>query len=495
MSHIFHAKALGCGCIPKTQPQAAGGGMTDAEINSIIKQARESGQWPLSLSLNNSFYLNKDQISQGLSQGWSQRLVGLGYNAPDWAAVQLMQANVYLFSATKSISEQMAMNALLQKYRNDPAGFEREASKVLTTYNRTWLNIEFEFARSTAQNAANYYRAMDPESIAAGYTWFEYQTVGDANVRAAHQALDGLAAEYNDPVWLDIWPPNGFRCRCTVVPALRVDDDKKRTGKELVDILKATPAGKGQSEWQLMQKTGMAVNRGAAGYLFDLSGKYGPTALTEGAGIGDVAKLTYKDFGLAPASELVEASPKILLTEYTAQEAMDVFNGWVASRKVDDRPENDPATWLLNHEGHPLTLSFKAVDKHLKGSYMTPAKGPRSNYLSLIPNVISEPDEVWLYAKKAKDNKGQTYYVYQQRYLKYLRTESMFEGNPTYNDGPIIVITESQALNPNFAILTKDLNAQTPRTNIRPNDIISWFPNDGDPDFARNGVLTYKKKK
>jgi hypothetical protein len=45
----------------------------------------------------------------------------------------------------------------------------------------------------------------------------QYQTIGDGRVRPTHQALDNIIRPISDPFWKQYYPPNGWRCRCTVI--------------------------------------------------------------------------------------------------------------------------------------------------------------------------------------------------------------------------------------------------------------------------------------
>lgn len=68
----------------------------------------------------------------------------------------------------------------------------------------------------TAYNAGHYKSMTDPEVINLRPYWM-YLTAGDNHVRTAHAAMHNRVYRADDPIW-DVWyPPNGFRCRCTVV--------------------------------------------------------------------------------------------------------------------------------------------------------------------------------------------------------------------------------------------------------------------------------------
>jgi hypothetical protein len=45
----------------------------------------------------------------------------------------------------------------------------------------------------------------------------QYQTIGDGRVRPTHAALDNIIRPISDPFWKQYYPPNGWRCRCTVI--------------------------------------------------------------------------------------------------------------------------------------------------------------------------------------------------------------------------------------------------------------------------------------
>lgn len=61
--------------------------------------------------------------------------------------------------------------------------------------------------------------------------YWMYDAVGDHRTRAAHAAMDGLVYRYDDPFWTTFYPPNGYRCRCSVI-ALS-ERDMQRDGKVL----------------------------------------------------------------------------------------------------------------------------------------------------------------------------------------------------------------------------------------------------------------------
>lgn len=77
-------------------------------------------------------------------------------------------------------------------------------------------DVIFRTNMQTAYNAGHYKSMTDPTTKKLRPFW-KYVTAGDGNVRESHAQMEGRIYSADDPIW-DIWyPPNGYRCRCTVV--------------------------------------------------------------------------------------------------------------------------------------------------------------------------------------------------------------------------------------------------------------------------------------
>lgn len=87
----------------------------------------------------------------------------------------------------------------------------------LTPRNGYQLETIFRTQSQIAYGAGRWEADQDPivQSILWGY---QYSTVGDDRVRPSHAALDGTKLPKEDPFWHKFWPPNGYNCRCTVIP-------------------------------------------------------------------------------------------------------------------------------------------------------------------------------------------------------------------------------------------------------------------------------------
>ena len=62
------------------------------------------------------------------------------------------------------------------------------------------------------------YEQMTDDSVMDALPYWQYWTVGDDRVRPEHRVLDRFCAQAIDPVWMKIYPPCGWGCRCSTVP-------------------------------------------------------------------------------------------------------------------------------------------------------------------------------------------------------------------------------------------------------------------------------------
>jgi SPP1 gp7 family putative phage head morphogenesis protein len=133
------------------------------------------------------------------------------------------------------------------------------------TYGTPWrLETIYETNLQVAYMAGRY-QAMKE---GAQYTpWWEYSAVMDNRTRPQHAALNGLVFRYDDPFWLTWYPPNGFRCRCRVIP--RTDMAKERG-----DF--APSSGEGRMEQvtrEIKKRDGKTAKVQMTGYKDPITGK------------------------------------------------------------------------------------------------------------------------------------------------------------------------------------------------------------------------------
>jgi SPP1 gp7 family putative phage head morphogenesis protein len=92
------------------------------------------------------------------------------------------------------------------------------------TYGTPWrLETIYETNLQSAYMAGRYQGMMAGKQHAP---WWEYAAIMDSRTRPQHAALNGMVFRYDDPFWQTWYPPNGFRCRCRVIP--RTDIERER---------------------------------------------------------------------------------------------------------------------------------------------------------------------------------------------------------------------------------------------------------------------------
>ena len=100
------------------------------------------------------------------------------------------------------------------------AVFARRVNELMKARGLSPLNpyhVETVF-QTNINSAYNTGRAsqMLQTDVRRALPYWRYLTVLDSRVREKHHALHGFLARFDDAVWKRIFPPNGFRCRCTV---------------------------------------------------------------------------------------------------------------------------------------------------------------------------------------------------------------------------------------------------------------------------------------
>ena len=78
-------------------------------------------------------------------------------------------------------------------------------------YNGAWLDTEKRNTANAASAARNWQGYVADMKT---YRNLKYRTMGDAEVRSSHRALEGMILPKGHPGWATLAPPNGQGCRC-----------------------------------------------------------------------------------------------------------------------------------------------------------------------------------------------------------------------------------------------------------------------------------------
>jgi len=183
-------------------------------------------------------------LRQALSEGYGN--ITSEFGTPDADMLRHLHRNVYQFSVAKNYSQMRALtDALLDdEGRVRPfSDLQVEALKIDRKYNVDYLRAEYDTAVGAAEMASEW-ASLERQG---GNPMLRYVTAGDERVRESHRALNGLQRPMNDPIWNDIYPPNGWRCRCTVtvVSGAATPDSQIRLPKDIPPIFRTNLAKTG----------------------------------------------------------------------------------------------------------------------------------------------------------------------------------------------------------------------------------------------------------
>lgn len=296
--------------------------------------------------------------------------IDIDFNSADWGVIQAMRLNTYRFSAAKSMDMARELNALLPTSPTF-ADFKKQAAPIIGQYNVNYLRTEYDNAYATAQNTARYY---DLQRVKDVYGSWRYMTVGDGRVRPAHRALQGRIFKADDPAFDAIYPPNGHGCRCYVEA---VADEPNTTKEQAIELLQNEPAHGDKSTWDVMVEQGYNQNPAKTGTIYANNRAYFKDFNPDAA-------LNFKGYNLKPAAEIMPAE-KLPTVERTRSQAKQFIKSNYPDGKIPD------------YAGIPVDYT-KSLSKHLRGSLYT-QKRKLQNYIELLPEVLQNPDEVWMYMR------------------------------------------------------------------------------------------------
>ncbi len=331
------------------------------------------------------------ELVGGLKKGFG---VTVGYNTPDTLAYQMMEYNLFEFSASKTEARLAAMSDLLiDKEKNairSYADFEKLAAQKTDSFNKEWLRTEYNLSVAVGQTSAQYLRAMAQKD---DFPYVEYQTIGDSSVRNEHAKLDGKVFSLSDPEAMKLWPPNGYNCRCEM---LQTTDKPKNvtSGKLAQEVLNAEDA-----KWS---KSQFNINRGDLKQVFTKSQFY-----SDIKGLPKKLNLmTYDKYDLPKWNLFKQDLNPIKLDEtITENNAKELF-----------KPvKNEKFMGFKDYYDRKIILKEENFNKHTKGYYIKKEEN-RHQLFPHIKDVLNNPDEVWYNNPDKLEGKK-----FQSRYIKFYK--------------------------------------------------------------------------
>lgn len=101
----------------------------------------------------------------------------------------------------------------MQEFRSEMNEFlETKGYKGLTNYR---ADVIFRTNIQTAYQVGHY-KSMTSTAVKKLRPYWQYMAIDDSHTRPTHRAMNGKVFPADHEIWDTWYPPNGFRCRCTV---------------------------------------------------------------------------------------------------------------------------------------------------------------------------------------------------------------------------------------------------------------------------------------
>lgn len=280
--------------------------------------------------------------------------------------------------------------------------FKKEAAEVFKrrgwTGQRAWrVNNIF---RTNIQTAYGVGRYRQMQRVAKRRPYWMYDAVNDSRTRPAHGAMDGRVFPATHPVWDRWYPPNGFRCRCSVV-SLSAAQVKARG----LTVEEEDPTGKLYEP----KDPATGVTMPARLMMPDPGFAHHPGKSVWGGVVDDATQMSaWKDMpnlkgpdafrrrklaNVRPAN-IADLNEEMLLQTGLGNEA---YRKEFARRYGEEKVVTDTA-------GEPVILSLRTfmADKQ-RGTWKFDKPG-HGETIPMVEKMLTEPYEVWLVPQQ--DEKG-----------------------------------------------------------------------------------------
>ena len=175
--------------------------MSDEEINRIV----HGGEFRFEEAV--SYFDKKVPVTAGVFYDLADHYRALAFTVSGYTEAQIIK------KFYDELLDALENGTTMEQFRQSMSGFlERQGYEGLTPFQAD--NI-FRTNIQTAYQAGHYEQMTDPDVMRLRPYW-QYDAVNDSHTRPSHLAMDGRVFPADSPVWDTWYPPNGFRCRCTV---------------------------------------------------------------------------------------------------------------------------------------------------------------------------------------------------------------------------------------------------------------------------------------
>lgn len=132
--------------------------------------------------------------------------------------LESLENDIFYFSQLKTHAQLFEASQLLlteEKTIKSFQQFSKDIASIKTNYNESYLEAEYDFAVGSVLMADRWDKFKEGDRYL-----LQYRTAKDDKVRDSHRKLDETTLPKDHPFWDRFFPPNGWRCRCTVLQVL-----------------------------------------------------------------------------------------------------------------------------------------------------------------------------------------------------------------------------------------------------------------------------------
>lgn len=353
------------------------------------------------------YFETVDKLKYAISEG----LGGKSFNYDDSRNVlqSYLQNNIYRFAAAKCLTELLEFrNAMIDPATGEIISFSKYKQIIANKgylFSTAYLNAEYNVALQSSIMAHKW------DSIESEY--LEYSTVGDEHVRLSHREWDGHTFLKSDPIWNIIYPPNGWGCRCTVVPGVA----KNYNGA-------STREYKENSENRINNPL-FENNVGKSRVIFKEDHPYFLSAS------GTEKKLSYLNYGMPHHDNIATV---VSLKEFKETTLEQYLEWWNNEKKI-----NKDDIVVKDVSGNSVLFLGNASSKKDFGKFkdhiLKKTKENRFRYGTRFSEILSKPDEVW------QDLKNETTYIKYYRDMTIcVQVDKNLNGITIYDLTPVRIV-------------------------------------------------------
>lgn len=209
-----------------------------AGIKSVVEKNKKTilktGKEPAFNKYDDEF--QKKGIEKTIQKKRPSPIFNIDYTAEDLEAIRNFRIEAFTVATIGDYElqeklKELAINTVREK-QSDIEHFTKEARRISDRYIRgDWLKTNLTTATSSSYRAAEWIRLQDPD-VKDIYPAYQYKTRQDSHVRDEHRKLADKVFRNHDPILKSIYPPNGWNCRCYVIP---LDQDEVGSGRYKIE--------------------------------------------------------------------------------------------------------------------------------------------------------------------------------------------------------------------------------------------------------------------